>query len=134
MTYQVQVARPVSKLINLTEVHQNKVEVTRVAKTNVSVTQGTPTSLAITAGAASALTVNSLKVQVSAQPPVNTSTVTVIAAGPQGPPFVGANFFDNVGIGNLTASAEGALLSWDGELFRPTQTLENNLTINGGAF
>ena len=62
------------------------------------------------------------------------SVVEVSAPGPQGPLFAGANFFNNSAIANLSSGNTGAVLEWDGSLFQPTQLLENDLRINGGAF
>ena len=62
------------------------------------------------------------------------SVVEVSAPGPQGPVFTGASFFNNSAIGNLNSGNTGAVLEWDGSLFQPTQLLENDLRINGGAF
>lgn len=63
-----------------------------------------------------------------------TQIVKVTSVGPQGPPFVGSNFFDVGAIGALSASDVGKVLKFDGTNFIPTNELETNLTINGGAF
>lgn len=58
----------------------------------------------------------------------------VVTAGPQGPPFAGAQYFNTAAIGALTSGDSGTILSWDGELFSPTNELSENLTLAGGAF
>jgi hypothetical protein len=60
--------------------------------------------------------------------------VEITTAGPQGPPFAGAQFFDTTAIGALTSGDTGALLAWNGNVFEPVNELSNNLTIAGGAF
>jgi len=60
--------------------------------------------------------------------------VEVATAGPQGPPFAGAQYFNTVAIGALTSGDSGTILSWDGALFSPTNELSENLTLAGGAF
>jgi|TARA_Y100000289_G_scaffold49256_1_gene49902 hypothetical protein len=60
--------------------------------------------------------------------------VEVSALGPQGPPFVGSNFFDVGAIGALSSGDIGKVLKFDGTNFVPTNELETNLTINGGNF
>ena len=60
--------------------------------------------------------------------------IEVTAPGPQGPPFAGAIFFDNVAIGSLTSGDVGQVLKFNGTQFAPTNELEDNLTITGGNF
>ena len=60
--------------------------------------------------------------------------IEVTAPGPQGASFTGESYFNNTAIGNLNTGNAGAVLEWDGALFQPTQLLENDLQINGGAF
>ena len=60
--------------------------------------------------------------------------VEVTASGPQGPPFVGSNFFDLAAISGLSSTDTGKVLKFDGTNFIPTNELETNLTINGGNF
>ena len=61
--------------------------------------------------------------------------VTVVAArGPQGPSFVGSNFFDTDAIGALTSSDTGKILVWNGTRYAPEDHLDAHLTIVGGAF
>ena len=62
------------------------------------------------------------------------SVVKATAPGPQGPPFVGSSFFDLGAIGALNSGDIGKVLKFDGTNFIPTNELETNLTINGGAF
>lgn len=134
MSFQIQVSRPVSQVINVTETYQNKVEVTRTSGSTVSVSQSNANNLTVTAGTSTVVSVNDVRALVTAQAPVTTSMVTLTAAGPQGPSYAGSSFFNNNAIGSLTTGNAGAVLEWDGALFQPTQLLENNLHINGGAF
>lgn len=60
--------------------------------------------------------------------------VEVVTAGPQGPPFAGAQYFNTAAIGALTSGDAGTILSWNGQLFTPTNELSTNLTLAGGAF
>ena len=60
--------------------------------------------------------------------------VQVVATGPQGPPFTGANFFNVDAIASLGVADTGKVVAWDGTEFQPTNILENDLTISGGAF
>ena len=134
MSYQIQVSRPVSQVIDVTETYQNKVEVTRTSGSTVTVSQSNANNIEVTAGTPTIVSVNNVKALVTAQAPVTASLVTLTAAGPQGPSFAGATYFNNTGIGSLTSGNAGAVLEWDGALFQPTQLLENDLQINGGAF
>ena len=134
MSYQIQVSRPVSQVIDVTETYQNKVEVTRTSGSTVTVSQSNANNIEVTAGTPTVVSVNNLKALVTAQAPVTASLVTLTAAGPQGPSFAGATFFNNTAIGDLNTGNAGAVLEWDGALFQPTQLLENDLQINGGAF
>tara|TARA_Y100000004_G_scaffold108974_1_gene122218 strand:- start:273 stop:602 length:330 start_codon:yes stop_codon:yes gene_type:complete len=61
-------------------------------------------------------------------------TVEISAVGPQGPPFAGSTFFDTAAIATLTSSDTGTLLTWDGTKYAPSNVLNENLTIAGGAF
>ena len=134
MSYQIQVSRPVSQVIDVTETYQNKVEVTRTSGSTVTVSQSNANNIEVTAGTPTVVSVNNFKALVTTQAPVTASLVTLTAAGPQGPSFAGATFFNNTAIGNLNTGNAGAVLEWDGALFQPTQLLENDLQINGGAF
>ena len=60
--------------------------------------------------------------------------VQVTDTGPQGPPFSGATFFNVDAISQLGAADIGKVVAWDGTEFQPTNVLENDLTISGGAF
>ena len=60
--------------------------------------------------------------------------VQVTDTGPQGPPFSGATFFNVDAISQLGAADIGKVVAWDGTEFQPTDVLENDLTISGGAF
>ena len=134
MSYQIQVSRPVSQVIDVTETYQNKVEVTRTSGSTVTVSQSNANNIEVTAGTPTVVSINNVKALVTAQAPVTASLVTLTAAGPQGPSFAGATFFNNTAIGDLNTGNAGAVLEWDGALFQPTQLLENDLQINGGAF
>ena len=134
MTIQVKVTRPLSKIIDLTQTYQNKVDVTKPASASVLVSQQNANSIEVTVGSQSTVTVSKTNTLVEAQKSSTASVVTLTAAGPQGPPYAGANFFNNTAIGNLNNGNAGAVLEWDGSLFQPTQLLENDLTITGGNF
>jgi len=134
MTFQVQVSRPISKIIDVSETLQNKVDVTKPASTSVTVSQSNANKIEVQVGSPSTVTVSKTKALVTAQAPTPASVVTLTAAGPQGPSFSGATFFNVTAIGNLNNGNAGAVLEWDGSLFQPTQLLENDLRINGGAF
>jgi hypothetical protein len=60
--------------------------------------------------------------------------VQITDTGPQGPPFTGATFFNVDAISQLNATDIGKVVAWDGTEFQPTNILENDLTISGGAF
>jgi len=64
----------------------------------------------------------------------NNKVITVTAPGPQGPPFSGATFFNVAAISQLGANDVGKIVAWDGTEFQPTNVLETDLTISGGAF
>lgn len=134
MSYQIQVSRPVSQIIDVTQTYQNKVEVTKTSGNTITVSQSNANNLTVTAGTTTVVSVSEVKALVTAQAPVTTPLVTLTAAGPQGPSYAGSSFFNNNAIGNLNTGNTGAVLEWDGALFQPTQLLENNLHINGGAF
>jgi len=134
MTNKVQILRPVSQLINITENFQNKLEVTKAPRANVSISQTESNKIEVTVGSASAVSVSNVNTAVVTQTQGTAGVVTLTAAGPQGPSFAGATFFNNTAIGNLSSGNAGAVLEWDGALFQPTQLLENDLQINGGAF
>lgn len=92
---------------------QPKVEVTKVPSNTVSITS-----------AAGSVTVQN----------TNNKVITVTAQGPQGPPFAGASFFNVAAISQLGANDAGKIVAWDGTEFQPTNVLETDLTISGGAF
>jgi len=134
MSYQIQVSRPVSQVIDVTQTYQNSVEVTRTLGSIVSISQANANNLTVTAGTPTVVSVNDVRALITAQAPVTNAVVTLTAAGPQGPSFAGATYFNNTAIGSLNTGNAGAVLEWDGALFQPTQLLENDLTINGGSF
>ena len=80
-------------------------------------------SVAVTA------TAPSLKIQQG-----QAKVVQITDTGPQGPPFSGATFFNVDAISALDATDIGKVVAWDGTEFQPTNILENDLTISGGAF
>jgi hypothetical protein len=134
MSYQVQVSRPVSQVIDVTKTYQNNLEITRTSGSTVTVSQSNANNIEVTVGVPTVVSIDSVKPLVTAQEPTTTSVVTLTAVGPQGAPFAGSSFFNRTAIANLNADNTGAVLEWDGALFQPTQLLENNLQINGGAF
>ena len=62
------------------------------------------------------------------------STLTVTAPGPQGPSFAGSSFMDIGAIDALTSGDQGKVLEWNGSVFTPTNVLDDDLTLHGGAF
>lgn len=134
MTVEVHVTRPLSKIIDVSATFQNKVDVTGPTAAVVAVSESNINKIEVTVGAPSTVNVGGTKALVTAQAPPTASVVTLTAPGPQGPSFAGATFFNNTAIGNLTTGNAGTVLEWDGSLFQPTQLLENDLRINGGAF
>jgi hypothetical protein len=81
----------------------------------------------------SVLKVTETETSVEVKKPV-TNVVTLTAQGPQGPSFAGSQFFDTTAIEALNSGDIGKVLEWDGNNFTPTNELENDLTITGGAF
>ena len=81
----------------------------------------------------SALTINETSTSVVVTKPEG-RIVQIATAGPQGPPFAGAQYFDTTAIGALTSGDNGTLLAWSGSVFVPVKELSTNLTIAGGAF
>lgn len=134
MTIEVKVTRPLSTIIDVTRTFQNKVDVSKPASASVLVSQQNANKIEVTVGSPSTVTVSETNALVTAQSASTANVVTLTAPGPQGPSFAGATFFNNTAIGNLNAGNQGAVLEWDGTLFQPTQLLENDLTLNGGAF
>mgnify|MGYP005625106633 CR=1 FL=1 len=92
------------------------------------------TQIQVTPTLSSVIKVTETDSQVTITRAQNASVVTTIATGPQGPPFVGSNFFDLGAITALNSGDIGKVLKFDGTNFIPTNELETNLTINGGAF
>tara|TARA_Y100000289_G_C3914229_1_gene146447 strand:+ start:592 stop:960 length:369 start_codon:yes stop_codon:yes gene_type:complete len=109
---------------------------------NISVSQ-TETKVTVTPGASAVVVA-----QVQSKPSVSVAATTpslniqqgqaqvvqVVDTGPQGPPFTGATFFNVDAISQLDATDIGKVVAWDGTEFQPTNILENDLTISGGAF
>ena len=60
--------------------------------------------------------------------------VSVAATGPQGPSFAGSSFMDTAAIDALTSGDQGKVLEWNGSVFTPTDVLDDDLTLYGGAF
>ena len=134
MTAEVKVTRPLNKLIDVSTTFQNELVVNKPASATVKISPSSANKIEITVGSSSAVNVSKTSALVTAQAPATASVVTLTAAGPQGPSFAGATFFNNTAIGNLNNGNAGAVLEWDGSLFQPTQLLENDLTLNGGNF
>ena len=134
MTAEVKVTRPLNKLIDVSTTVQNELVVNKPASATVKVSPSSANKIEVTVGSSSAVNVTKTTALVTAQAPATASVVTLTAAGPQGPSFAGETFFNNTAIGNLNNGNAGAVLEWDGSLFQPTQLLENDLRINGGAF
>ena len=72
--------------------------------------------------------------QVTITKATNASVVTVTATGPQGPSFAGSSFMDTAAIDALTSGDQGKVLEWNGSVFTPTNVLDDDLTLHGGAF
>ena len=102
---------------------ETKVTVTRGAGTTVVAQVLSKPAVSVTA------TAPSLNIQQG-----QSQVVEVVATGPQGPPFTGATFFNVDAISQLDATDIGKVVAWDGTEFQPTNILENDLTISGGAF
>jgi hypothetical protein len=81
----------------------------------------------------SVLRVTETATQVEVKKPV-TSVVTLTAQGPQGPSTAETGYFNIAAIDALSSGDIGKVLEWDGSAFTPTNELENDLTITGGAF
>lgn len=110
--------------------------------TNISVGQ-TETKVTVTPGASTTVVAQVLSkpaVAVTATAPSlniqqdQAKVVQITDTGPQGPPFAGATFFNVDAISQLDATDIGKVVAWDGSEFQPTNILENDLTISGGAF
>lgn len=81
----------------------------------------------------SVIRITETETQVEVRRPT-TNVVTLTAQGPQGPSFAGSQFLDTTAIEALNSGDIGKVLEWDGNIFAPTDELENDLTITGGAF
>jgi len=87
----------------------------------------------VTRSLSSLITVTQTETNVEVKKP-QTSVVTLTAQGPQGPSFAGSSSFNTTAIDALGSGDIGKVLEWDGSQFTPTDELENDLTITGGAF
>lgn len=87
----------------------------------------------VTPALSSVIRVTETDTQVEVTKPV-TTTVSLTATGPQGPSFTGDVFFDTDAIGALNSGDVGKVLYWNGSLWAPTDVLEDDLTLYGGAF
>ena len=119
----------------------NRVTVTKNVS-NISVGQ-TETKVTVIPGASATVVAQVLSkpsVAVTATAPSlniqqgQAKVVQITDTGPQGPPFSGATFFNVDAISQLDAADIGKVVAWDGSEFQPTNILENELTISGGAF
>lgn len=81
----------------------------------------------------SVLKVTETETSVEVKRPV-TNVVTLTAQGPQGPSSAETGYFNIAAIDALNSGDIGKVLEWDGSTFSPTNELENDLTITGGAF
>ena len=102
-------------------------------ETKVTVTAGTSTTVVAQVLSKPAVSVTATAPSLNIQQG-QAQVVEVVAAGPQGPPFTGATFFNVDAISALDATDIGKVVAWDGTEFQPTNILENDLTISGGAF
>lgn len=81
----------------------------------------------------SVLKVTEMETSVEVRKPV-TNVVTLTAQGPQGPSSAEVGLFNIAAMEALNSGDIGKVLEWDGDSFTPTNELENDLTITGGAF
>ncbi|MAO75002.1 MAG: hypothetical protein CL699_01640 [Chloroflexi bacterium] len=72
--------------------------------------------------------------QVTVTRSTSANVVSVTATGPQGPSFAGSSFMDTAAIDALTSGDQGKVLEWNGSVFTPTNVLDDDLTLHGGAF
>ena len=72
--------------------------------------------------------------QVTVTRSTTANVVSVTATGPQGPSCAGSSFMDTAAIDALTSGDQGKVLEWNGSVFTPTDVLDDDLTLHGGAF
>ncbi|MDP6190481.1 MAG: hypothetical protein QF872_06705 [Gammaproteobacteria bacterium] len=88
----------------------------------------------VTPALSSVIRVAETDTQVTVTQASSASVVTLTATGPQGPSFAGESFMNTVAIEALTSGDQGKVLEWDGSAFSPTNVLDDDLTLYGGAF
>jgi multidrug efflux pump subunit AcrB len=92
------------------------------------------TQVQVTPTLSSVVRVTETDSQVTITRAPNANVVTVTATGPQGPSFAGSSFMDTAAIDALTSGDQGKVLEWNGSVFSPTNVLDDDLTLHGGAF
>lgn len=102
-------------------------------ETKVTVSSGTSTTVVAQVLSKPSVTVTATSPSLNIQQ-AQAKVVQITDTGPQGPPFAGATFFNVDAISQLDATDIGKVVAWDGTEFQPTNILENELTISGGAF
>lgn len=88
----------------------------------------------VTPALSSVVQVTETDSQVTVTRSPSTNIVSVAATGPQGPSFAGSSFMDTAAIDALTSGDQGKVLEWNGSVFTPTDVLDDDLTLYGGAF
>jgi multidrug efflux pump subunit AcrB len=92
------------------------------------------TQVQVTPTLSSVVKVTETDSQVTITRAPSANVVTVTATGPQGPSFAGSSFMDTAAIDALTSGDQGKVLEWNGSVFSPTNVLDDDLTLHGGAF
>lgn len=92
------------------------------------------TQVQVTPTLSSVVRVTETDSQVTITRATSANVVTVTATGPQGPSFAGSSFMDTAAIDALTSGDQGKVLEWNGSVFSPTNVLDDDLTLHGGAF
>ncbi len=92
------------------------------------------TQVQVTPTLSSVVRVTETDSQVTITRATSANVVTVTATGPQGPSFAGSSFMDTAAIVALTSGDQGKVLEWNGSVFSPTNVLDDDLTLHGGAF
>jgi len=120
-------ANKVTLTKNVSNIRVNQTE------TKVTVSSGTSTTVVAQVLSKPAVSVTATAPSLNIQQG-QAKVVQITDTGPQGPPFTGATFFNVDAISQLNATDIGKVVAWDGTEFQPTNILENDLTISGGAF
>ena len=92
------------------------------------------TQVQVTPTLSSVVRVTETDSQVTITRATSANVVTVTATGPQGPSFAGSSFMDTAASDALTSGDQGKVLEWNGSVCSPTNVLDDDLTLHGGAF